>query len=80
MNVAADMLINDMLRNAKVGTMPPDALHDLSLVNENMNLFDAYRKVFKDAERQGKRRGKVRAKRARATVPSSHLPRAAART
>lgn len=50
---SADMLINDMLINAKVGGKPEDATHDPRKVNENMSFFDAYRAVYKSKPRRG---------------------------
>jgi predicted metal-dependent peptidase len=47
MQKAADYIINAMLVESKIGTKPPDALHDTTLVTHMDQLVEAYRKVYK---------------------------------
>jgi predicted metal-dependent peptidase len=47
MNVATDLVINDMLIESKVGTYSKDWLHDTSLATAMDSAIDAYKKVYK---------------------------------
>lgn len=55
MNVAADLVINDMLivgsdeKDQTCGTFNTDWLHDRSIATANDSVIDAYRKLFKKA-------------------------------
>jgi predicted metal-dependent peptidase len=55
--VAMDLVINDILVESKVGEMPKDALHDPKLVAAQDSVLDAYRKVYKDQEKNGGKGG-----------------------
>ena len=46
MNIATDLVINDMLIEGKVGTFNKDWLHDTSLAVAADSAIDAYRKVY----------------------------------
>jgi predicted metal-dependent peptidase len=46
MNIATDLVINDMLIEAKVGTFNKDWLHDPSVATANDSAIDAYKKVY----------------------------------
>src|SRR5262249_1581011 len=60
MNVAMDLVINDMLVNCKDNAgkpmfkMPEAGCHDPQLVTENDSVVDAYKKVYKKAEKEGR--------------------------
>jgi len=56
MNIAADLVINDMLIESKVGTFNKDWLHDTSYATFKDSVLDSYRKVFKQT--QGGSKGK----------------------
>ena len=47
MQVAADCLINDMLKRGRVGEMPKDCWHEPQLITYQDDLTTAYRKLFK---------------------------------
>lgn len=53
MNVAMDLVINDALVEAEVGTMPKDALHDPKLVTAKDSFTEAYRKIYQQAQGKG---------------------------
>jgi predicted metal-dependent peptidase len=55
---AADYRINAILVESKVGELPPDGLHDPSLVTHEDTLLGAYRKLYEDEQRSGKGNGK----------------------
>lgn len=44
---AADFIINDMLVESKIGTMPADARHDPKLITHKDSFIDAYQKLMK---------------------------------
>jgi predicted metal-dependent peptidase len=55
MNIAADLVINDILITSKVGTFDPGWLHDTKIATANDAVLDAYRKLFKQLKmRKGK--------------------------
>lgn len=56
MNIATDLVINDMLIEAKVGTFNKDWLHDTSVAVATDSAIDAYAKVYK-ANPPGKAQG-----------------------
>lgn len=47
MNVALDLVINDLLIQSKVGQYSTDWLHDVSLGTKDDSALDVYRKLFK---------------------------------
>ncbi len=53
-NIAADLVINDMLIESKVGTFNKDWLHNTQLAVAKDSVLDAYRKVFDDLKSKGK--------------------------
>ena len=53
MNVAADLVINDMLVEAQIGQMPTVAMHDRSVATGNDAVIDAYKKCFDRAKGNG---------------------------
>jgi predicted metal-dependent peptidase len=46
MNVAMDLVINDILVDGKVGEMPQQGQHDPSVVTHRDGFLDAYRKIY----------------------------------
>jgi predicted metal-dependent peptidase len=54
MNIATDLIINDMLIEAKVGSFNKDWLHDKSLATSMDSAIDAYKKVYKANPPKGK--------------------------
>jgi predicted metal-dependent peptidase len=65
MNIAMDLVINDILINSKdnggksIFKYNKDWLHDTNIVTEKDSSLDAYRKVYKQAEKNGKGKGKL---------------------
>lgn len=54
-NVAADYVINAILVESKVGAMPPkEGLHDLKIATGNDSAHEVYRKLYKQAEKEGR--------------------------
>lgn len=53
LQIAADLVINAILVDAKVGKAPADACYDPSKVTADMSVLDAYRKVYKKQQQQG---------------------------
>ena len=47
-NMAGDYVINDMLKEAKVGKMPKVGLHDIAIGTANDVIDDVYRKLMKN--------------------------------
>lgn len=47
MNVAMDLIINDLLIESKIGTFPKDGVHDPKIATHKDSFLDAYKKVFK---------------------------------
>ena len=56
MNVAQDLVINDMLIQSQIGTFNKEWLHDPKIATGNDSAMDAYKKLYKD--QQGKGGGK----------------------
>lgn len=54
MNVAMDLVINDILIESRVGQFVPGGLHDRSLAVGTDSVVDTYAKVFKRADGGGK--------------------------
>lgn len=54
MNVATDLVINDMLVVSKVGEYDPKWLHDTSIATHKDSAIDAYRKVYQQGKGGGK--------------------------
>lgn len=52
-NVAMDLVINDLLIDSRVGTYNKDWLHDKNFGTMNDAWVDVYKKVFKQAEKNG---------------------------
>lgn len=50
MNVATDLVINDLLVESKVGEFLPGGLHDKKIVTGKDSWADAYKKLFKQAK------------------------------
>jgi len=57
MNIAADLVINDMLIESKVGSFNRDWLHDTSYATYKDSVLDSYRKVFRQQQGKGKQPG-----------------------
>ncbi len=55
MNVAMDLIINDLLIESKIGTFPKEGCHDTKIATHKDSFLDAYKKVFK--QQQGKSGG-----------------------
>lgn len=55
MNVAADLVINSLLKRSKIGEYSKDWLLDESIATGDDNVIDAYAKIFK--QQQGKKQG-----------------------
>jgi len=53
MNIAMDLVINDLLISDRVGKFPDCGVHDTSLATKDDSFMDAYRKVFKQAQKNG---------------------------
>ena len=47
MNVAMDLIINDLLIESKIGTFPKEGCHDTKIATHKDSFLDAYKKVFK---------------------------------
>lgn len=54
MNVAMDLVINDILIDSKCGEFPPEGCHDKDVATAKDSCLEAYRKIYEDAERQGR--------------------------
>lgn len=54
MNIAADLVINDMLIESKIGQYNKDWLHDPKMATMNDSALDAYRKLYEDLKKKGK--------------------------
>lgn len=54
MNIATDLVINDMLIESKVGTFLSQGVHDKSIATGNDSAIDAYAKLFKQAMQNNK--------------------------
>lgn len=52
-NVAADLIINDLLVDSQIGTFNKDWLHDKTLADCSMSFADAYKKIFKQKQGGG---------------------------
>lgn len=53
MNIATDLVINDLLIEAGVGAFNKDWLHDKNIATSQDSAIDAYRKVFKQKNSKG---------------------------
>jgi predicted metal-dependent peptidase len=58
MNVAMDLVINDLLIQDKVGVFSKNWLHDTSIANCHDSVIDAYRKVFQKVKQAAEQKGK----------------------
>lgn len=47
MNVAMDLIINDLLIESKIGEFPEEGVHDPKIATHKDSFLDAYKKVFK---------------------------------
>lgn len=47
MNVAMDLIINDLLIESKIGNFPKEGCHDPKIATHKDSFLDAYKKVFK---------------------------------
>lgn len=47
MNVAMDLIINDLLIESKIGNFPKEGCHDTKIATHKDSFLDAYKKVFK---------------------------------
>lgn len=54
MNMAMDYVINDILIVDKIGTMPPEGLHDTTKGDATMSFLDVYRKLYEEEQKGGK--------------------------
>jgi predicted metal-dependent peptidase len=54
MNIAMDLVINDVLVDGKIGTMPQVGAHDPKVATHADSFLDAYRKIFEQAKKGGK--------------------------
>lgn len=57
MNVATDLVINDLLIESKIGAYNKDWLHDKQYAVSTDSAIDAYKKVFQQQEGKGKGKG-----------------------
>jgi predicted metal-dependent peptidase len=53
MNIALDLVINDLLIESKVGQFNKDWLHDQALGTSKDSAIDVYRKLFEEAKKNG---------------------------
>lgn len=53
MNVAMDLIINDLLIESKIGTFPKEGCHDTKIATHKDSFLDAYKKVFKQKPQGG---------------------------
>jgi predicted metal-dependent peptidase len=53
MNIAQDLVINDILISSKIGSMPKGGMHDPSIVTAADSFLDAYRKIYKSGGGNG---------------------------
>ena len=53
MNIAQDLVINDMLIQSKIGQFPPEGCHDPKTVTFKDSSVDAYRKIYDDQQGGG---------------------------
>jgi predicted metal-dependent peptidase len=53
MNVAMDLVINDLLIESKIGTFPKEGCHDTKIATHKDSFLDAYKKVFKQQQQGG---------------------------
>lgn len=56
MNIAMDLIINDILIQSRIGTFPKSGVHDTKIATQADNFLDTYRKIF-DPTQQGKGSG-----------------------
>ena len=47
MNIAMDLIINDLLIESKIGEFPEEGVHDPKIATHKDSFLDAYKKVFK---------------------------------
>jgi len=59
MNVAMDLVINDMLIESRVGKFNSNWLHDTNYGKSTDSVIDVYEKVFKEAKKGGSPKGSV---------------------
>lgn len=53
MQVAADLVINDILVESEIGEKPPKIYHMPKLIPHTMSVIDAYRILYKQSEQRG---------------------------
>lgn len=53
MNIAMDLVINDTLIHDKIGKFPTCGMHDPKIATRADTFMDSYRKVWKEAEKNG---------------------------
>jgi predicted metal-dependent peptidase len=54
MNIAQDLVINDLLIEAKIGEFIEGGCHDQSIATAKDSALDAYRKIYEEADAQGR--------------------------
>lgn len=52
MNIAMDLVINDALIQAKIGSFPKEGVHNQQLATQSDSFLDAYKKVYKQQKKQ----------------------------
>lgn len=57
MNVAMDLVINDVLIKSQVGQFPEDGCHDVNIATADDSFLDAYQKLYKDQQKNGGKGG-----------------------
>jgi predicted metal-dependent peptidase len=53
MNVATDLVINDLLIESKIGSFPKVGMHDTSVATHKDLALDVYRKLYEEAQKNG---------------------------
>jgi predicted metal-dependent peptidase len=57
MNIAMDLVINDILIHDRIGSFPKMGLHDPKIATRETPFLDAYRKLFEQAKKNGSQPG-----------------------
>lgn len=58
MNIAMDLVINDVLVKSKIGNFPKDGAHDPSIATSADSFLDAYKKVFQQQQQKQQQKSK----------------------
>jgi predicted metal-dependent peptidase len=53
MNIAMDLVINDILVQSRVGTLPKDGWHDTNIGGASDSFLDVYKRVYNDQKQRG---------------------------